>query len=63
VDPSEHHAANALLVGDCVVYPSANVRTQKRLQDAGIPVMSVDVSELAKAEGGVTCCSLIFTSQ
>lgn len=61
-DPSEHHAANALLVGNCVIYPSAHVRTRRRLEDAGISVVSVDVSELAKAEGGVTCCSLIFTA-
>lgn len=61
-DPSEHHAANALLVGDRVIYPSAHVRTRRRLEDAGISVYSLDVSELAKAEGGVTCCSLIFSA-
>jgi hypothetical protein len=27
-------------------------------------VIAIDVSELSKAEGGVTCCSLVFdTSQ
>jgi hypothetical protein len=30
------------------------------LQDAGIAVTTVDVSELQKAEGAVTCCSLVF---
>jgi dimethylargininase len=62
-DPSEHHAANALLVGDSVIYPTAHERTRRRMEDSGIVVTSVDVSELAKAEGGVTCCSLIFTRQ
>jgi N-dimethylarginine dimethylaminohydrolase len=28
----------------------------------GIVVHSVDVSEIEKAEGGVTCCSLIFSA-
>jgi len=59
-DPDEHHAANALLIGETVVYPLAHARTRQRLEKAGITVRSVDVSELAKAEGGVTCCSLIF---
>jgi dimethylargininase len=60
VDPGELLAANALLVGGTVVYPAAYPRTRRRLEEAGIPVQTVDVSELAKAEGGVTCCSLIF---
>lgn len=59
-DPSEPYGGNALLVGETVVYPSAYPRTRGRLEDAGIPVRVVDVSELAKAEGGVTCCSLVF---
>jgi hypothetical protein len=28
---------------------------------AGLTLLEVDVSELAKAEAGVTCCSLIAT--
>jgi dimethylargininase len=60
VDPAEPHAANALRIGAMVVYPSAFPETRKRLEDRGIAVDVVDVSELAKAEGGVTCCSLIF---
>ncbi|MGB9004586.1 MAG: hypothetical protein WCB96_02565 [Candidatus Aminicenantales bacterium] len=61
VDPSEPLAANALLIGESVVYPLAYERTRRRLEDRGILVKTVDVSELAKAEGGVTCCSLIFS--
>lgn len=60
VDPEEPHAANALLVGDRVVYPEAFPRTRERLERRGVQVRAVDVSELAKAEGAVTCCSLIF---
>ena len=63
VDPSEPHAANALWVGGAAVYPSAHPGTRKRLEDRGIVVKAVDVSELAKAEGGVTCCSLIFPAR
>lgn len=60
VHPQEPMAANALLVGDTVVYPAAFPRTRTRLEEHGIYVKGVEVSELQKAEGGVTCCSLIF---
>ncbi|MDE3179379.1 MAG: dimethylargininase [Acidobacteriota bacterium] len=60
VAPSEPFAANALLIGDTLVYPAAFPETRQRLEKQGIRVRAVDASELAKAEGGVTCCSLIF---
>lgn len=60
VDPAEEHAANALRVGDAVVFPAAFPRTRRRLEDAGIEVVAVDLSELQKAEGATTCCSLVF---
>lgn len=60
VDPSETYAANAILVGGTIIYPSSFPKTQARLEEAGIPILMVDADELAKAEGAVTCCSLIF---
>jgi dimethylargininase len=60
VDPAEEHAANALRIGDAVVFPAAFPRTRARLEDAGIEVVAVDLSELQKAEGATTCCSLVF---
>lgn len=60
VDPGEPFAANALLVGGRLVYPAAFPRTRARLQARGIELEIVDVSELAKAEGAVTCCSIIL---
>lgn len=60
VAAEEPHAANALLVGDVAVYPAAYPMTKRLLDDRGITVMCVDLSELAKAEGAVTCCSLVF---
>lgn len=59
VAPDEPHAGNALWLNNRVIYPNAHVRTRTRLQEHGIDVHGVDASELAKAEGGVTCCSLI----
>ena len=60
VDPSEPSGGNALWVGNSVIYPAAFRTTSRKLRDAGLTVHVVDVSELAKAEAGVTCCSLIF---
>ena len=57
VDPSEPYAANAVLVGDTIIYPSSFPKTQTKLQAAGIRMVIVDANELAKAEGAVTCCS------
>jgi len=60
VDPAEPLAANALLVGETVIFPCAFPRTRDRLEAHGIATRLVEVSELAKAEGAVTCCSLVF---
>ena len=60
VDPQEEHAANALRIGDGVIHPACFPRTRQRLEDAGIRVVPLDISELQKAEGAVTCCSLVF---
>ncbi len=60
VDPEEPFAANCLPVGDSIIYPTTFPKTRTRLEEAGYKVVKVDVSELAKAEGAVTCCSLII---
>ena len=59
VDPSEPFAANAVRLGDVVVHPAEFPRTRARLERAGIRVVTVPAGELARAEGGVTCCSLL----
>jgi dimethylargininase len=60
IDPQEPYGANALAIADVVVYPAAFPRTRERLERRGLRVRPVDVAELQKAEGAVTCCSLIF---
>jgi dimethylargininase len=60
VDPAESYAANALWAKDRVIYPQHFRRTRERLEKRGIPVLSVPCDELAKAEGAVTCCSVLF---
>lgn len=60
VAPSEPFAANAVLINDSVIYSTSYPTTQLRLAEAGIRMVLVDTDELAKAEGALTCCSLIF---
>jgi dimethylargininase len=58
-DPGEPAAANALRVHERVIYSSTHVRTAERLRAAGVQLVTVDVSEVEKAEGAVTCCSVL----
>ena len=59
IDPAEPFAANVLRIGATILCASAYDRTRTRLEAAGLTVRTVDGSELAKAEGGLTCCSLL----
>jgi dimethylargininase len=60
VDPSEPHAANALAFGDTIIFPASFPRTRARLEAHGFHVTPLDISELQKAESGLTCSSLLF---
>jgi dimethylargininase len=60
VDPAEPYGANALMVGETILYQPAYPKTILRLEANGIHPLLVDQSELAKAEGALTCCSLLF---
>jgi dimethylargininase len=62
VHPSEPWGANALRIDGDIIYPTAFPRTRARLEARGLHVRTVDVGELAKAEGAVTCCSLVFAA-
>lgn len=59
VDPSELGAANCVSLGDRLILPAGNPRTVAALRERRLTVVEVDVSELQKAECGVTCMSLI----
>jgi dimethylargininase len=60
VAPEEPHAANALALGDRVIFPASFSRTRARIEAAGFQVTPIDISELQKAESGLTCSSLLF---
>jgi dimethylargininase len=60
VDPAETHAANALALGETIIFPASFPRTRARLEARGFHVTPLDISELQKAESGLTCSSLLF---
>jgi dimethylargininase len=62
VDPAEPHAANALALADTVIFPASFPRTRARIEARGFHVAPLDISELQKAESGLTCSSLIFAN-
>jgi len=63
VDANEPLAANVVRAGGQLIYASTFPRTRLKLEQLGHFVRLVDVTELAKAEAAVTCCSLVFPIQ
>ncbi len=59
IDAGEPGAANCVRAGDKLILPAGNPGTAERLRARGFDLIEVDVSELQKAEAGVTCMSLI----
>jgi dimethylargininase len=60
VDQREPFAANVLWLGTTTIVSDAFPRTNTALaRVSGSRLVTVPATELAKAEGGVTCCSLI----
>jgi len=62
VNPAEPHAANALAFGDTIIslLPSAHPSPYRSPR---LSRHALDISELQKAESGLTCSSLIFRAQ
>jgi dimethylargininase len=60
VDEAEPHAGNALAIGDSVIAAASFPKTQERIRALGFKVANLDISELQKAESGLTCSSLVF---
>jgi dimethylargininase len=59
LDVPEPHAANTLRIGGAILMPSAYPETHALLEQHNFRVRTVDISELIKAEAGVTCLSLL----
>lgn len=60
VPEDEPFAANLLLVGEVVCLAAAHPQTVELVHHRGFQTRTVDISEFAKAEGAMTCLSLLF---
>jgi dimethylargininase len=62
VPESEEWGANVLLHGNTVLVAEGFPRTAQAIRDLKRDVHTIDISELMKAESGLTCSSVIFRS-
>ena len=60
VAPGESYGANTLTIGTTTLVSGAFPRTRRRLEQAGITTLALDISELQKAEAALTCMSLLL---
>lgn len=56
----EQYAANCISIGNDVIMPAGFPITQRRLQWEGYKVHALDMSEIRKADGSMTCSSILF---
>jgi dimethylargininase len=60
IDAPDADAVNVLRIGDTVLVAEGFPRTASLIRELGLQVRTLDNSEIRKAEGALTCCSLLF---
>jgi dimethylargininase len=60
VAPDEPDASNVLRVDEALVVSACFPHTEQRLRARGLEVHAIDNAEILKAEGALTCTSLLF---
>jgi dimethylargininase len=60
IHPAEPFAADFATVRDTVIMSETNPRTADLVRDLGFEVRTTPLTEFEKAEGGVTCLSILF---
>ena len=60
VPETEPLAADVLRIGSRICMSAEHRRTAELVSELGYSVRTVELSEFAKAEGGVTCLSIVF---
>jgi len=63
VEQGDPWAANTMSVNGVIVMPESSPATAAMLNERGYTVRTVDISELMKAEGSMTCMRQLFTRQ
>jgi dimethylargininase len=60
LERGEEYAGNTLLINDHLIMPKGFPKTKKKLLAVGYEIIELDVSEVQKMDGGLTCMSLRF---
>jgi dimethylargininase len=58
VAAGEEAACNTLLVNGTLLAPAGHAGARRKLEETGLPVVELDVSEARKMDGGLSCMSL-----
>jgi dimethylargininase len=58
VDAGDEAACNTLLVNGTLLAPAGFAGARRKLEEAGLPIVELDVSEARKMDGGLSCMSL-----
>ena len=60
VDQKEEYSANTLWLNDHLLLPGGFPNTKAKLESLELPIIELDVSEMQKMDGGLTCLSIRF---
>lgn len=60
VDKSEKYAANTVLIDNSLIIPKGFPKTRESLLTLDLNIIELDVSEMRKMDGGLTCMSVRF---
>jgi dimethylargininase len=61
IPPSrDEYAADTLAVGDTVLMAEGYAEARQMVEEAGFEVVTLNVSEIQKCDGALTCMSILF---
>jgi dimethylargininase len=60
VAPEETQACNTLAINGHLIMPSGFPKTKALLETTGMPLMTLDTSQVRRMDGGLTCLSIRF---
>ena len=63
VEERDSYAANCLALGNRVIMPAGFQKVKEKIRQYGFETIELEMSEFEKADGGVTCLSLIISSE
>ena len=58
--PDEHYAGNTLWLNGHLLMPQGFTHTRRQLEQLMLPIIALNMSEVQKMDGGLTCLSLRF---